>query len=259
VLEIVVGVRSELGRRKTNEDAVHVARDGLFVLAALADGAGGHRGGATASHVAVRDVDASLHGAPWFEPSVLDTAVVDAHRSVQRAQGQVDALHRMHTTLVALWLDGENGRALWSNVGDSRLYLLRDGQLRLLTVDDSIVQQMLEAGLLTEEQAQAHPQKGQLLAALGIDGDVEPHTVSDCYRTGEGDAFLLCSDGWWGVLGDERIVATYRAATSPEDWLAAMQREIETVNDAHQDNFSAVAVWVIDTDDVTQPMPALRF
>jgi serine/threonine protein phosphatase PrpC len=259
VLDIVVGICSELGGRKTNEDAVHVARDGLFVLAALADGAGGHRGGATASHVAVRDMDASLHGATWFEPTALDAAMVDAHRSVQRAQGQVDAQNRMHTTLVALWIDGENGRALWSNVGDSRLYLLRDGQLRLLTIDDSVVQQMLEAGLLTAEQAEAHPQKGQLLAALGVEGEVEPHTAADCYRTGAGDAFLLCSDGWWGALSDDRIVATHHTSTSPDGWLAAMRREIAARGMPHQDNFSAIAVWVIDTDDVTQPMPVQRF
>jgi serine/threonine protein phosphatase PrpC len=256
VLQIVVATRSEMGLRKTNEDAVHVSRDGFRVLAALADGACGHRGGATASRVAVRDLDANLHGAAWFEPAILDAAILDAHRTVQRAQGLTDALSRMHTTLVALWLDGENGRALWSNVGDSRLYLMRQGQLRMLTVDDSIVQQMLDAGLLTEEQAQTHPQKNQLLAALGIEGDIEPHTSQDYYAIREGDAFLLCSDGWWGGIDERVMLAALDSAVHPEAWLENMQGRIELQKTPHQDNFSAIAVWVIDTDDITQPMPA---
>ena len=259
MLEIVVAMCSEPGRRKTNEDSVHVTRDGLFVLAALADGAGGHRNGATASQIAVQRVDAQIHDAPAFEPGIFHQAMIETHRAVQRAQSQTDALYRMHTTLVALWLDGENGRALWSNVGDSRLYLLRDGQVSQLSVDDSLIQQMLEAGLLLEGPARVHPQRGPLLAALGVEGDVEPHTSKECVATRSGDAFLLCSDGWWSALSEDEIASTQRAATSPVSWLAAMQVEIEAKDVQRQDNFSAIAAWVMDTDDVTQPMPAPYF
>ena len=253
-----MATRSELGLRKENEDAVHVARDGYLIVAALADGAGGHRGGAAASKVAVRDLDASLHGAPWFEPDVLNNAMLDAHRTVQRAQGLTDALSRMHTTLVALWVDGENGRALWSNVGDSRLYLLRQRQYRLLTVDDSIVQQMLDAGLLTKEQADAHPQKNQLFAALGIEGDIEPHTSQDYCQIRAGDSFLLCSDGWWGAVGPEQMIEARDAAADADAWLADMQQRVDAQKLPRQDNFSAIAVWVVDVDEVTRPMPVQR-
>lgn len=254
-----MATRSELGLRKENEDAVHVARDGYLVLAALADGAGGHRGGATASRVAVRDIDASLHGATWFEPDVLNSAMLDAHRSVQRAQGATATQSRMHTTLVTLWLDGENGRALWSNVGDSRLYLLRQRQHRLLTVDDSIVQQMLDAGLLTKEQANAHPQKNQLFAALGIEGEIEPHTSQDYCRIRAGDSFLLCSDGWWGAVGPQEMLEALDVAENPDAWLADMQQRVDAMKLPRQDNFSAIAVWVVDVDEVTRPMPGMRF
>ncbi len=258
MLQIVVATRSELGRRKTNEDAVHVSRDGYCLLSVLADGAGGHRGGATASRVAVYDLDASLHSAAWFEAATLDTALRDAHRSVQRAQGAGEDLGRMHTTIVALWLDVDNGRALWSHVGDSRLYLMRSGRCRLLTVDDSVVQQMLDAGLLTTEQAEVHPQKNQLLAALGMEGQVEPHTSPETCAVRGGDVFLLCSDGWWGALTQDQMIATLASASSPEAWLRIMQREIEAQALPHQDNFSGIAVWVVDDDDVTQPMPVRR-
>ena len=255
MIQIAIATRSELGLRKANEDSVHVARDSLLVLAAVADGAGGHRGGATASLVAVRDLDANLHGATWFEADVLTNAVLDAHRTVQRAQGRADALQRMHTTLVALWIDGDNGRALWSNVGDSRLYRARHGRIELLSIDDSMVQRMLDAGLLTEQQALTHPQKNQLLAALGIEGDVEPHTSPDGHTIREGDVFLLCSDGWWSAVDESVMLATLDECEHPDAWLDAMQRHIEARRMPHQDNFSAVAVWITDPEEATQPLP----
>ena len=255
MLRFLVASRSEMGARKTNEDAIHVSREAGCLLTVLADGAGGHRGGATASHVAVYDLDANLHGADWFEAAALDTAVREAHHSVRRAQGAGDALGRMHTTIVALWLDVDNGRALWSHVGDSRLYLIRSGRCRQLTVDDSVVQQMLDAGLLTPKQAEAHPQKNQLVAALGMDGNIEPQTSAETYAVRGGDVFLLCSDGWWGALSTGQMIATLGSVTHPEAWLRTMQREIEAQSLPHQDNFSGIAVWVVDDDDDTQPMP----
>jgi serine/threonine protein phosphatase PrpC len=255
-LDIAAASRSELGQRKSNEDKVRICREGVRWIAVLADGAGGHRGGAEASRRAVDALEAALCDAgAEFRPGSLTGAVLAAHEDVQSAQDAAHGVARMHSTVVVLWIDAERELALWSHVGDSRLYRVRDGAAVALTSDDSIVQRMVDAGLITTEQADSHPQKNQLISALGIEDGVEPHTVAAPDRLRDGDAFLLCSDGWWGAFGDAEIAASCARAVSADDWLASMQREIETRAAPRQDNFSAVAVWVHDPVDSTRPMP----
>jgi serine/threonine protein phosphatase PrpC len=139
-------------------------------------------------------------------------------------------------------------------VGDSRLYRLRHGVIDLVTADDSVVQRMVEAGLLTAEQAHHHPKKNQLIAALGIQDAVEPHTLVQPVTIEDGDAFLLCSDGWWDSLDADVIADTLGDASSPDEWLTAMQRYIEALDHPKQDNFSAIGVWVGDPGGTTRIM-----
>jgi PPM family protein phosphatase len=255
VLDIAVASRSETGERDINEDRVRVCREGARWLAVVADGAGGHVGGAEASRRAVDHLEAALHeGNPSFTADALTAAVLSAHADVMRAQPWAEGRARMHSTVVVLWIDASTDSALWSHVGDSRLYRARRGRVDLLTADDSIVQRMVDAGLLTPQQAQVHPQKNQLIAALGIDDAVEPHTLVQPVAIEEGDAFLLCSDGWWGSLQPGCIESTLLHADTPEEWLAAMLAEIQRQSAPHQDNFSAIGVWVGDGDEATRPM-----
>lgn len=246
MLGIAAATCSERGQRAGNEDHVGIGRRGALWLGVLADGAGGHRDGAEASRRAVERLPEALYlDDPPFGAEALTRAVVAAHRRVREGQAAGDGPDRMHSTVVALWIDSVRGTALWTHVGDSRLYVARRGVLRLLTSDDSVVQRMLEAGVLTPEQALVHPNKNQLLSALGIDDDVEPHTLPEPVPLQAGDAFLLCSDGWWGALDDAQILASLAAADTPGEWLDAMQRCIEARADPKQDNFSAVAAWLV--------------
>lgn len=245
MLEIAVATRSECGARATNEDKVQVCHDGPRWLAILADGAGGHRGGAEASRRAVESMQRSLHGdTVEFNAAALTRAVVATHRDVLDAQ-QGDGLDRMHSTVVALWIDAAAGSALWTHLGDSRLYVARRGVLSLLTSDDSVVQSMVDAGLITPQQALVHPDKNRLIAALGIEGEVQPHTVAQAVPLQAGDAFVLCSDGWWGSLDEAGILGSLSDADTPQEWLDAMQKRIESRALPHQDNFSAIAAWVV--------------
>ena len=256
MLQVAAAARSECGQRHANEDRVQVSQRGTRWLAVLADGAGGHAGGAQASRCAVESLVAALERSDVeFSASSLTQAVRWAHAQVQRAQGDSeDGLARMHSTLVVLWLDTARDSALWSHVGDSRLYRVRRGVATLLTSDDSVVQRMVDAGLITAAQAESHPQKNQLIAALGIEDGVEPHTIPSPHGLLEGDSFLLCSDGWWGALDDETIAAAVDRANGPDEWLMLMQQVIETLAAPRQDNFSAIAVWVRDPIDSTRPM-----
>jgi serine/threonine protein phosphatase PrpC len=159
----------------------------------------------------------------------------------------------MHCTIVVLWIDPLAAHVLWTHVGDSRLYRVRHGRVDVMSVDDSVVQRMVLAGLLTTAQSRQHPQKNQLLAALGIDGEIEPHTVVRPVELCEGDAFLLCSDGWWEGFDHTTLVASLERSATPEAWLADMRASIQARGTPRQDNYSAIGVWVGDPAGVTRP------
>lgn len=257
MIEITQAQRNEPGDRETNEDRVRVCRSGSRWLAVLADGAGGHARGAEAARMAVESIGAALQGQEVpFTAQALTEAVQGAHACIAQAQPVgAGGRDRMHCTVVVLWIDARLGVALWSHLGDSRLYQVRHGRAVRLTQDDSVVQRMLDAGLLTPRQAEGHPQKNQLIAALGIEEPVQPHTLMQPVELQEGEAFLLCSDGWWGSLEEESgIACTLSETATPEAWLDEMQRRIEQRHVPRQDNFSAIAVWVGDPVEATRPM-----
>jgi serine/threonine protein phosphatase PrpC len=238
-----MAVCSERGARASNEDAVAAGQYGPAWYAVLADGAGGHRQGAEAARRAVHRLQTCLYDAtlPWNTES-LTHAVLAAHEDVCRGQ-TVQGADRMHATLVALCIDACRGFALWTHVGDSRLYRLRNGAIDIVTRDDTVVHGLLEAGVLTPAQAQRHPCRNQLMSALGIADVLEPHTVPRQVLK-DGDVFLLCSDGWWASAGDALIASSLADADTPEQWLAAMREGIMSRYLPDQDNFSAIAVWV---------------
>jgi PPM family protein phosphatase len=259
MLDITLAMRTQLGQRQGNEDTLASACSGPACYALLADGAGGHQRGAEASQRAIASLEAACLAAlsTRLNPQWLNQAVLAAHEELRRGQ-QVHGTERMYTTLVALCLDGAKEQALWSHVGDSRLYRLRHGVVMAQTVDDSVVQRMLDRGMLSAEQARNHPLKNQLIAALGIDDDLEPHTLAQPVTLEDGDVFLLCSDGWWEPLGEADMALTLADADSPRDWLDAMQARIEARARPRQDNFSAIAVWVGDPREDTRAMPDLE-
>lgn len=240
------------GARTHNEDVVRHGSTAQGHFAVLADGAGGHRRGAEAAHRAADCMERLLReGGLEFCPASLTAMVRQAHRVLLAHQDASASELRMHSTMVALWIDGSGGHALWTHVGDSRLYRIRQQRTDVVTADDSVVQRMVRLGLISMEQAAHHPQKNQLVAALGIEGEIEPHTVVRPVEVQEGDAFLLCSDGWWEGLDDQALRATLAQALTPADWLDGMRALIEARQMPRQDNFSAVAVWAGDPGDIT--------
>jgi serine/threonine protein phosphatase PrpC len=248
-MPVRVAALTEQGGRRANEDDLRHGRGPNGHYAVLADGAGGHARGAEASRRAVECVRQALE-APGVahEPQQLTAIIRQAHALIRRHQDSVEPESRMHTTIVALWLDAPVRHALWSNVGDSRLYRVRRGRAEVVTEDDSFVQQMVRSGLITAEQSRQHPQKNHLFAALGIEGEVDPHTVSRPVELRDGDAFLLASDGWWDSFTPEEVAATLAGQTGPKPWLETMRQRIVARNVPRQDNFSAVAVWIGDVE-----------
>jgi serine/threonine protein phosphatase PrpC len=147
-------------------------------------------------------------------------------------------------------------RYLVGHVGDSRIYLVRDGQMRQLTKDHSLVQEQVDAGLLTPEQARRHPQSNVITRCIGMADDIDPDVFDGEARVG--DAFLLASDGLTGMVDDRRIQQLLLSRAKPERIVDALIQEAN-VNGGN-DNITAVVVRVLGaqangTDRDITPVP----
>ncbi len=252
MLRIDISSRSGVGARSHNEDDLRFGHRNGQAYAVLADGAGGHRGGALASDITVRVLGMRLQSQPAFSARQLTALTVEAHAALLAEQRSKQPHEAMHATVVALWIEG--ALALWTHVGDSRLYLLRHGKVRCTTRDDSVVQQMVDAGYIDANEARSHPHKNQLLCAMGMEADLEPHTITNPETLRDGDVFLLCSDGWWDAVDEASMERALHHATSADEWLKRMELCIKERADARQDNYSAIAVWIGEPTLVTRAL-----
>ncbi len=209
--DLVVGMLSDVGCvRELNEDScTYVQPDdpaqleskGLLIV--VADGMGGHSAGEVASRLAV-DVIARAYYQETGDPrSALENAFHEANLAIYEAAEADSSKNGMGTTCTALVL--QNGTAIAAHVGDSRLYLVREGSIYLMTEDHSAVMEMVKAGLITLEQARHHPEKNVILRAMGSHAEVEVTTWQEPLPVRAGDRFLLCSDGLYDLVEDEEI------------------------------------------------------
>lgn len=252
MMHIEVASRSEVGARSHNEDDLRLGTVGQRLYAVLSDGAGGHSNGAMASDIVVRTAQVVLQRATVFNPAVLEAAIEEANDVLNAGQQGYKSHQRMHATVVALWIDTDSEQALWAHVGDSRLYRVRQGRAEQLTADDSVVQHMVDAGFIKPEEAKHHPKKNQLLAAMGSEETPEVHVTRQPEAIRDGDAYLLCSDGWWDTLELDDIERTMLNAEAPTQWLDQMAAMVAQSRVVNQDNYTAVAVWVGDPTEVTR-------
>jgi len=247
MINVSVAVRSYQGGREKNEDSLATTHNGSSLCCVLSDGAGGHGGGAMASRMVVDSVIRAFHVRPATDSRDLSELILDAHDALLKTRRENRGpASRMHATIVVLMIDEAAHRAVWGHVGDSRLYMLRGGNVQSMTQDDSIVQWMIDAGHLDASEAKEHPKKSQLIAALGMEETVDPKTSNGAIELRDGDAFLLCTDGWWDRINEVDIAATLAGVHSPESWLDRMTRLIYRRGGTRKDNYSAVAVWIGD-------------
>ncbi len=196
---ILSAFRTDVGKvRANNQDAPIVSEK--LRLYGVADGMGGHKGGEVASTSARDDLLRELEGKT---PSVaaLSGAIEEVNRQIYHQQEHDDALTGMGTTLSVLWMS--DNFVYIGHVGDSRVYLLRDGEFRQMTLDHSLVEQLVREGVLTEEEAQNHPMRNIITRAIGTDESVEVDVVVEERR--KGDLWLACSDGLHGLVDDRQM------------------------------------------------------
>src|SRR5215212_11486142 len=177
---------SDLGRQRQGNEDNYFVRAPLFVVA---DGMGGAQAGEVASEIAVRSFDEDLPNGSRAE--ALVRVIEDANKRIHERARSDESMHGMGTTTTAAYVDDDE--VVIAHVGDSRAYLLRDGELVRLTKDHSLVGELVARGKLTEEQAEMHPQRSVITRALGSEPDVEVDV--HVYRARSGDVFMLNSDG----------------------------------------------------------------
>jgi protein phosphatase len=229
-------------RRRANEDHHAILPElGLYLVA---DGMGGHQAGQVASHLAVevatRTIEA-LQGSEMILAERLRHAVACANREILMAARNKPELEGMGTTLVGM-LFGEERLAL-AHVGDSRAYVLRNGRLRGLTDDHSIVAELLRRHAISEADARDHPHRHVLTRALGVRTSTAPDLAEMTPQTG--DLFLLCSDGLTSLVCDEQIAARLSEA---EDLQAAATALVEAANEAGGFDNSTVVLIRCESD-----------
>ncbi len=246
-MQIKVGARTDVGMvRSGNEDnffAEADAKRGVFVVA---DGMGGHAAGEVASEMAVQIVARTLLPLQSVKsdgaPVTVAQALKDANRAIyERMLAEVDK-QGMGTTASVLVMSDEG--YLIGQIGDSRIYLLRDGALSQITKDHSYVQEQVDAGLLTPEQARYHPYSNVITRCVGASDEVE----ADIYQ-GEmrpGDVFLVASDGLTGMVDDRRLQQLLLARSGPGRIVDALIAEAN--NRGGLDNITAIVVQVDSLD-----------
>ena len=260
-MKLSYAARTDVGMiRSGNEDNfavdANVAR-GIFIVA---DGMGGHAAGEVASEMAVQIVLRELKDVTDVTDGsvtkVLGEALKLANRAIHdRTITEVDK-QGMGTTASVLVL--ADSRYLIGQVGDSRVYLLRDGSLKQVTKDHSYVQEQVDLGNLTPEQARYHPYSNVITRCVGASPEVEPDLYAGEARTG--DVFLVASDGLTGMVDDRRLAQLLMSRAEPERKVQALISEAN--GRGGLDNITAIVVHIDETTDApehtTGEMPAVK-
>ncbi len=226
---------SSIGMREDNEDAVSILESNNSVLAIVADGLGGHQDGEIASKTAIKSINAQISHDIVDEKKLCD--------AIQLANDEIIKLNQqrqMRTTIACLWFNRDRG--LIATLGDTRVYHFRNGKIIFQSIDHSAIQFSVLNGEVPKESIRTSKERNILTKALGVREEVKADVVNiDIFP---GDAFILCSDGFWeSVLENDMEISLRRTATANE-WLADMKHLVENNESPTKDNHSAIAIRV---------------
>jgi protein phosphatase len=225
---------TDLGRQRSNNEDSYLYWepdcDEEFLrkgrLAVIADGMGGYEGGQEASRLAVETVRQVYDHAFNADPqATLVEALESAHQSIQRYAFEHPQFYGMGTTCTALAIVGR--QLHFAHVGDSRLYHIRGETVSRLTRDHSYVGRLVESGIVRSEDAESHPQRHILTAALGSGRNVVPHAPDGPFLLEAGDRLVLCTDGLWGLVGDQELASIVKSAPPNEACFRLVKMALE--------------------------------
>jgi serine/threonine protein phosphatase PrpC len=233
---------SEPGGRRENQDVIDFAVLDGFGCWVVADGLGGHGGGAKAAKTAVETILGCFRAAPSQRLQSLGEYLQMANAAICELQDREPQWSRMSTTLVALMADSRS--SLWGHVGDSRLYLFRAGRIQFQTKDHSVPQALCNAGEITAAEIRFHEDRNRLLRSLGSRDRFNPTIQESAIALQPGDSFLLCTDGFWEYVSENCMEDDLGTAHSADDWLRRMEAKLLRQARGEHDNYSALAVLV---------------
>lgn len=248
-MDYTAGQANRLGNRANNQDRCLLLEQGGTVLLAVADGMGGHARGELAAQAFIDTLGRLFLGSEGLEDpaTFLRDAFRAAHRAIQCVGEAQEPPVQPLTTGVACLVQG--GTAMWAHVGDSRAYLIRDGRTALRTRDHTRVAEMVEAGLITEQQARLHPLRNHVSLCLGGTPQPPPVTLGPKIYLIEGDVLLLCSDGLWSAVSETRLTALLEEKDTARA-IDGLAEAAEQASYPQSDNVSGVALrWAGQRQD----------
>ncbi len=241
---ISYGAMSRLGTRARNEDSFKIWKSGERYMFALADGLGGHKMGDMASRLVV-ETSAYIAEIHNDDETLLDRCFMEGQKNLEAEQRLNNLINDMKTTQVLLYIN--NNTARWAHVGDSRLYRFSTGifpKMAERTLDHSVVQNMVLARQIKEKDIRFHEDRNILLKVMGSEWDTPKYTLHKSIQLNKNDSFLLCTDGFWEMITEKRMLALLKKSATPDDWLRMMEQEIlKNVGSGDCDNYTAIAVF----------------
>jgi len=237
---------SQLGTRDNNEDRIFAAVTEGIALFAVADGLGGHGGGDVAAGIAIAQMENAFHSNCGDLEACIEQSFQSAQAAILEYCQLIGNRHGIKTTLTLLVV-ANDFRARWAHIGDSRLYYFpaRRAKRYRRTLDHSVSQTLASRGEIKEKQIRFHEDRSFLLRALGEDMPCAEYDLGDETPLRQGDAILLCSDGFWEWIPEQLMIGGLKKAASANEWLGVMEQLIlRAGNGQDMDNYSAIAIIV---------------
>jgi serine/threonine protein phosphatase PrpC len=252
LINYIFSAKTDVGLvRKVNEDNLGQVKTPNGHLFVVCDGMGGHKGGAKASTMAVDCIKEyiSNNKANSYQ-TLIEEAIAFANFQIHATAATSPELNKMGTTCVVL-LVANDRKIYYGHVGDSRIYRYNNGILSRITKDHSFVQYLVDTGEITEEEMETHPNRNQILKALGIDESVKPSICESPIVAQSDDLFLLCSDGLTGMVTDEVIKSKLTEIT--QHGLDGVNKQLIDLanNNGGKDNITSLIVKFESLDTTT--------
>lgn len=244
-MKIKYALLTDKGSREVNEDCIGMQKKWLNYCFVLADGLGGHGCGDIASDIGVKTCIKEFNN-NGIKEETLKNCFENSQDAIVQLQKKDNRYAKMKTTEVVLLIN-RNGMAQWGHIGDSRLYCFSQGIVKEQTLDHSVPQRLVQAGIITPNEIRGHVDRNRLLRAVGGEWqeDKPMYACSEIIKIKKGDAFLLCSDGFWELIEEKTMQILLCQSKNVEQWLDEMKCEvIKNGTGKNMDNYSAIAIQI---------------
>lgn len=242
-MELLVHKLCRPGGRGVNEDYTAFLSQAGFSCFVLADGLGGHRGGAVASKTVVESILSSFQAVPGASVAHLEEYLKQATGALDKVRSVRAGSSSFKTTLVVLLIGA--AKTSWAHLGDSRLYYFKAGRLLHQTKDHSVPQRLADSGEISYEMIRFHEDRNRLTASFESANLNKTVYCEAQTPPAPGDCYLLCSDGFWEYVDETLMQEALKQSKTPERWLGTMEAALLEKAEAGHDNYSALAIMAV--------------